>query len=203
MIEFYRNEHPLEYNTPPYWGGGSIGGSDPFWIYGSENDNDDNFGLSFETDGPVLRLSPNGILLMCGPYLLKGSLSCPVVPMIVYIDDGDETQNDHWDCVLMKFSDEARELTVKRSNSKQIASYCFFDWNTTGKFKLKAKWQAGHYNHAEISRVRFVIFGVSTDWKTLPLTAWVDVAEIDIRADGGVYVSGFRGSADGNTQFLE
>lgn len=208
--EFYRDEHPENHaeELTPQWGGdgsgdgggggggwgagwgggggggGGAGGSDesteikPEWYYGANS--------------PWLRLSQDGHLLRSGPWLLNGTYPCPVVPLLLYIDE--DTNHGHAECV--RCGSAERQLTMCYLKGK-IAAYGFFDWHTSGVFTIRAKWQSGHWNHAEINSVRFLIFGISIR-KTLAMGEDIDIATIEIRDDATVWVNSIKADIAGN-----
>lgn len=188
-------------------GGGQGGGGNADWEYGEGGGGDDD-----ETDWgvnpdhkislPYLKISASGFLLAdADKRMLTGSLQCYLPPPVL-IFLGSCVDKKHIDCALCKLSDPERPFSLKRDSGKMLVSGTF-SWAHSGTFELLAKWQAGHYNHAEISQMRFVVFGIDLGWLTLPLTQWISVARIEIRTDFTVYVNDIKGSLKGNTEYLE
>lgn len=150
----------------------------------------------------VSTVAAPGTIRTAGKYILTGSLSCKVVPMIFFIDGDGE--HKHSNCVLCVSSDESRPLKMFYF-AWELAGYGYFNWDRSGEFVIRAKWQSGHYSHAEINRVRFVVFGVSTGWMTLPVTSgnWVDAVRVKIADDGIVTVNSILGKINGNQKIIE
>ena len=71
-----------------------------------------------------------------------------------------------------------------------------------GSYEISARWQAGHYDYAEISAARIMIFGVDLGTVTLPISRRIRIAKIDVLEDLTIYVNDIRGSLGGNLRFL-
>lgn len=199
----------------PNWGGGSGsgggegsgggGGGDSGGSSGSGNDDVIDTPVTPEWEGggsdtsPMLRASREGMLLTDPDgFLLAGEFLCGAPPAVI-VSIPSDTQNKHLQCVLLKFSDESRRAETVRSG-RQLQVYCF--WHAPGSFDVLAKWQAGHWNHAEIGAAEFAIYGVTVA-KTLPLTQYVKIASVTIEEDGTIYVNGLKGAIGGNQNRLE
>ncbi len=231
MDEYYKNERPEsvlvpEWNKDSASGSGSGGYGSSYWSddgrpsgvgpggsgsgedsgnSGSGNDDVIDTPVTPEWEGggsdtsPMLRASREGLLLTDpAGFLLAGEFLCGAPPAVI-VSIPSDTQNKHLQCALLKFSDESRRAETVRSG-RQLQVYCF--WHAPGSFDVLAKWQAGHWNHAEIGAAEFAIYGVTVA-KTLPLTQYVKIASVKIEEDGTVYVNGLKGAIGGNQNRLE
>lgn len=223
--EFYRDERPQGPGSGDgdgsgiggVWGGGGGGGGgggngQAYW---GEGDTDKptllpEHGIWSELDAPVLRVCPDGFLLTDGalPRLLTGIAMCQWPPSILCWIGGDK-KSLHTDCMLItadKSNAFSWEINIDVSEKQRESGLCacgYLDWLRPGIITFSAKWQAGHYDHGEISRVRFAVFGVDLGYRVLALKKYITVFTIKITENYEIYVNNLRGSLNGNGRFLE
>ena len=152
------------------------------------------------TAGGALLVDADGALLTCAQL-------CVEIPALIIYISGEDTR-PHADCVLCRTTDPARPVRVLPysgfdGKADTPAAVGFWPAGTPGTYKLRAKWQSGHYDYAKIRHVKFVVYGVSTGWETVPLSSWTDVATITISDTGGIIVDGQPGSLRSNKSILE
>ncbi len=211
--EYFYNEHPLgdddspsgswQQKTDPTgdpgggWGGGGGGGGG----------GGDWGGILFPATQvpPALNRTAGGSLLLDGEgNLVSCAQKCAVIPALIFYLAGKDCAG-HGRCVLCKLSDEARPLrseTYPAAAGRPLGSW-IWPLGAPGSYEVYAKWQAGHYDHAEIHDAKFVIYGVSTGWLTLPLNSYRRVAEITVDELYRLTVNGQPASLRGNKSFLE
>ncbi len=188
------------------WGGGGGGGPGPEEPEEPEpGDQEEPLKISI----PLLKISRYGLLLTdFSKRLLTGSLDCSIVPAMVAYISGDE-KREHTDCVLIRITDFMRKFSLEypvKSEPEHASRPDIvgrFSWSRKGTFRVQAKWQAGHYSHAAVHNVKFIIYGVSTGYLTLPLTSWSDIAVITITDDYQVFVNKIKGRFNGNSPYVE
>ena len=200
MSEFYRNEKPTP-SPGGYWGGGGGGGgggspggywgggggggtspgtpsepSEPTWhlIYGS-----------LQSSFPQILTGGDGFIqLDSSGYILAGSSGC--IDVSIYCQIQGTNSSSHVDCILLAFVID---------NSASSVDYDAMLANLrlpNGSVRIRAKWQAGHYDYTSIHTVRFRIAGQVTPWVKLPLgSSYLDVAEIAVR-NGQITVASAR-----------
>lgn len=190
----------------PNWGGGGSGGGD--------GDDDDRKGEWIEGEhisAPYLKISQGQHLWTddnC--YLFLGCCQCYIAPQVLVYIRGD-SELKHTDCALLRLVDTEREIELffpsyeeeLIDNSGRPVIYMYFPWTMPGRFKLQAKWQRGHYPHAEIHAMRFIAFGIDLGWRTVPLAGWVDIASIAINDEYVITVNGLKAEINGNASFVE
>lgn len=123
---------------------------------------------------------------------------------------GGDNDHKHDDCVLCKLDDPERTCSVTygpdvsdAERDAGLAAVVYWSWAKPGTFKFLAKWQAGHYNHAEIGNMKFEIYGVGLGSRTMPLESWVTVATITITKEFEVWVNGVKGTVNGSAPHME
>lgn len=153
-------------------------------------------------DAPVLKTSKSGYLLSDhAGILFSGNLQCHFdPPLVIRIADGDEAAK-HLDCVLAKLSDPFRTFTLevpreedRREQDKGAnVLYGSFSWARPGKFKLLMRWQGGHYDYSILHDMKIEVYGISIGWVTVPLSAWREIASVEITEKYLVYVNHLKG----------
>jgi|GEM_PF-2164556 len=197
-------------------GGGTGGGSGGGWGYGWGDKPGTKPGPEWGGDKPFnfpylkrSSLTGGGYLLL-GPdgRLLTGHLSCKIPPAAAIYVSGDE-DHAHARCILCRLSDPLRTCTLKTGEGTEaarkagLAATAYWSWAKPGRFTLSVKWQAGHWDHAKINRMGFVVYGIGLGWRTMALKSWLVVATIDITDTFEVYVNGIKGKLRGNAPLME
>lgn len=113
---------------------------------------------------------------------------------------GGEKSKDHCRCLLFRTTGKIIWKTISAAGDFQFGGR--FDWTVPQEMKIELKWQSGHYDIAEICRVRLVIFGIDLGWVTLALKD--DYTELAlIRIDGtGVFVNSLKADFAGNLKYI-
>ena len=191
-------------------GGGSSGGNWGYgWGSGAGSPAGDDDEMKAEWGGeeilfnvPVLKTSKSGYLLSDhAGILFSGDLQCLLdPPLVIRIADGDEAEK-HLDCVLAKLSDPFRTFTLEvpreedRREQDKGANilYGSFSWARPGKFNLLMRWQGGHYDYAILHDMKIEVYGISLGWVTVPLSAWREIATVEITEKYLVYVNHLKG----------
>lgn len=186
----------------PGWGGGWIddGGGGTFWGGGGGGGENPPAWNDPETiSEPYLRTTANGCLLSSKKYLLHGTSSCPMLPILGQI--GGEKGKDHCRCLLFRTTGTVRWGILSSAGSWHFGGH--FDWHFPQKMKIGIKWQTGHYDIAKISRVHLVIFGIDIGWVTLALdNDYMEAATVRID-ENGVFVNSLKADFTGNLKYLE
>lgn len=94
-------------------------------------------------------------------------------------------------------------MLSKQQIESGMVNQGWFNWLRPGFIKIMAKWQAGHWDHAQIHSVRFAVFGVDTGWIVLSLRHYIPVITIQLKEAGEIYVNAIRGNIYGNQKYLE
>lgn len=206
--EFFWDEHPPDYGwVPPVRPPGGGGGGDVTWVIVEPEPEPEPESPEWDTEPaganlPLLKTCPDGSLLTDGvsPELLTGSLICDWPPQLLIWLYGKDAKK-HARCLIVRCS---RTLTLSSGKAKNggAALAGNFDWIQPGTFELSAKWQAGHYDYAEINTARFAAFGVDLGYRVLPLGDYVKVMTVHITDNYEIYVNDIRGALDGNNIFL-
>lgn len=208
--EFYRDEKedgtgdwhiPGGYN-PGGWGsgGGGGGGGGGGWAGGDP----------FAPEAAPNRLNrtlTNYMLVDKDGLMLSCRQDCTAVPALVAYINGEDT-GSHARCVLCKTTDEARPAKMGAwpkfdGTVEKPAAVGYWPVGVPGTYRVRVKWQAGHYDYSKIKRAKFIIYGVSTGWLTMALKSWTTVATVTVGADYRLTVNGSPGKRAGNLQFLE
>ena len=220
--EFYYDEHPNKPGSSDSgasggsWGGGGGGGSGggaPAYGWGggraeaADTVNKTNWS---DLNAPLLKVCSNGFLLNDGitQELLIGTLTCTWAPAIICWINGDK-EHQHTRCLLIS-TDAEKAFYINESpnlnEQQRISGMCihgYLTWLKPGKISFFAKWQAGHYAHSQMSKVRFAVFGIDTGYRVLALKKNIPVFTIQITENYEIYVNNIRGSLTGNKKFLE
>lgn len=174
-------------------GGGGWGGRDPFApVIAPPRVNRTLTGYMF--------LDKDGLLLSCRQ-------DCAVVPALVAYING-EAAGGHGRCVLCKTTSEKRPAKMViwapfDGTANKPAAIGYWPIGAPGTYRVRVKWQAGHYDYSKIKRAKFYIYGVSTGWLTMALKSWTTVATVTVAEDYRLTVNGTPGHRAGNLQFLE
>ena len=216
--EYYRDERPEEEKLTGGWiypgggwwqgawghgGGGGGGGGGGAWGSGGP-------GGMFDPSSapPALNLTTGGYLLADGDgRLLHCKQWCVVVPALLAWLSG-EGCDSHYRCVLCKTSDPLRPVVMENiagvvDTAKYPLVSGYWRLGAPGTYRVYAKWQAGHYDYRKIKNVKFQIYGVSTGWRTLPLTHWLQIATVTVDERYHIIVNGQVAKRAGNQSTLE
>ena len=205
--EFYRDEHPQE-EEPGSGGSGGTSGDGGGWDFswgsggggGSGGTSGGswswNWGWGGETeippqeepeaewgkeevlpDAPVLKTSKSGYLLSDhAGILFSGSLQCLLdPPLVIRIADGDEAAK-HLDCVLAKLSDPFRTFTLEVPREED-----------------RREQDKGANDYTILHDMKIEVYGISLGWVTVPLSAWREIASVEITEKYLVYVNHLKG----------
>ena len=181
------------------WGGDSSGGEPSGGGWGDSGPKIAPWGLNLTQSG-ALFCDADGMLVTCRQR-------CKVIPaMLIYI--AGENASAHRRCVLCRTSDPDRELELQAAaaydgTSATPALTAGWPIGAPGSYRVRAKWQGGHYDHSKIFAMRFVIYGVSTGWMTIPLTRWRDIATVAVDDLHRLVVNGVPAKRAGNLTYLE
>ena len=132
----------------------------------------------------MLRADRSGVLLTSADgKLIECQNPCGMPAHILCITEGFQ----HPWCIICSTTDVSLEVADvdTRLYSK--------GWNVFSKpgyrFTLTGGWTASHYPYPEISRMRFIVFGIDTGMKQYPRGEYAEIATVQIR-DGKVFVNG-------------
>ena len=195
MAEFYRNEK-TDPSSGGYWGGGSGGGSGGgggYWGGGTSpgtpsGPEEQPWHLiqgSLQTSFPQIFTNGDGFIQMdASGHILAGSSGC--MDLSIYCQIQGTNSSYHVDCILLAF-------VIDKSGSNVDYNAMLANLRLpNGAVRIRAKWQAGHYDYASLHTVRFRIAGQVTPWVRLPLGgSYLDMAEIAVR-DGQIIVTSAR-----------
>ena len=139
--------------------------------------------------------------------LLHCKQRCVVVPALLAWLSG-EGCDSHYRCVLCKTSDPLRPVTMENiagvvDTAKYPLVSGYWRLGAPGTYRVYAKWQAGHYDYRKIKNVKFRIYGVSTGWRMLPLTHWLQIATVTVDERYHITVNGQVAKRAGNQSTLE
>lgn len=196
------------------WGWGSDGNDSetpPRWVYRD---------LAVKEDITALRISAGGRLMQDDPRGLIhcGQLCVSIPPLIVYIRGQEEAQPENHDrCALvrLKYDSCGRYLYAdapvdagwarKKDSTGETPAYigCFPLCEPEERLQVQARWQGGHWKHAQIREMRFFLFGIDLGWMTIPLGNWKTVATITVDNTFHINVNGFPARIGGNREILE
>ena len=213
--EFFVDERPGpeniggSWNKPPAppesgsWGGsggGAGGGGD-----GSYNPS----GLFDPTEEPprINRTLSGCLLADSDGRILFCRQACKTIPALIAYIFGENTRG-HGRCVLAATTDPMRPASSSGwpwhdGTAATVAMTAGWPFGQPGSYRVRARWQRGHYDYAKISRAKFVIYGVSTGWMTLPLSGWTTIATVIVSTDYRLTVNGMPGTRAGNQSLLE
>ena len=183
------------------WGGGGGGGG------GGGNWGGKKDPFAPEAAPPRLnRTLTNYMLIDKDGLMLFCRQDCAAVPALVAYISGEDTAG-HGFCVLCKTTDEARPAKMGTwskfdGTAEKPAAVGYWPIGAPGSYRVRVKWQAGHYDYSKVKRAKFIIYGVSTGWLTMALKSWKTVATVTVGADYRLTVNGSPGKRDGNLQFL-
>ena len=215
--EYYKDERPEEEKLTGGWiypagggGWGSSGGGSGGGGGGGGGWGEDGYDGLFDPSPapPALNLTTSGYLLVDGDgRLLHCKQQCVVVPALLAYLSGEGCDN-HYRCVLCITSDPLRPVTMRNCPGVFVASelpLIMGHWRlgAPGTYRVYAKWQAGHYDYRKIKHVKFQIYGVSTGWRTLPLTHWLQIATVTVDERYHIIVNGQVAKRAGNQSTLE
>lgn len=177
-------------------GGGSGGGGSGSTAGWGENDNAETLPQWGGPNLPFLKIGDSGELLSdhISKYLLIGSASCAVSPHLIMLLNGNSGAS-HRQCVLWRCSNNR----VQFSNNTNA----WFEHLRPGEYLFEAKFQAGHWNHAETSGARFIVFGVDIGFLVLPLRVgqYREIFTLKITENFTIYVNSICGTVHGNEKF--
>ena len=195
MAEFYRNEVPTGSESGG-WGGATGGGFVGSWGGGSggsgsgatgETPSEDPWYLLIgKLESAVPKILTNGddfIQLDPDGAILTATSGC--IDLKIYCQIQGTSSSYHVDCILLAF------VVDSTGNSVDHNTVLWTLGLPNGRLRLRAKWQAGHYDYASIHTVRFRIAGQITPWIKLSMTDYLDVAQLAVR-DGQIIVTSAR-----------
>jgi len=195
MAEFYRNEIPQTGDGYGGWGGTSGSGLVGSWGSGSgggtgnsgETPSEDPWYLLIgKLESAVQKILTNGddfIQLDPGGSILTATSGC--IDLKIYCQIQGTSSSYHVDCILLAFVVDSTGNSVDHNTVLRTLGL------PNGVLRLRAKWQAGHYDYASVHTVRFRIAGQITPWIKLSMTEYLDVAKLAIR-DGQIIVTSAR-----------
>ncbi len=196
MAEFYRNEIPTGSGSTGGWSssipsggltGGWGGGDSPvvepddpeatvekwYLIYGT-----------LEAEYPQIVTNGDGFIqLDQDGAILTATSGC--IDLRIYCQIQGTSSRYHVDCILLAFVVDSTGNSVDHNTALQSLGL------PNGGLRLRAKWQAGHYDYASIHTVRFRIAGQITPWIKLSMTDYLDVAKLAVR-DGQIILTSAR-----------
>lgn len=188
-------------STGGWGGGGGGGGGGGNWEGEKEQ---------FDPVAEPLRLNrtlTNYMLADKDGLLLSCKQGCSTIPSLVGYITGENTFG-HAQCVLVKTTGPARPAATSHwagfdgtVNTPAMTAHWYY--GQPGTYRVRVKWQAGHYDYSKIKRAKFYIYGVSTGWLTMALKSWTTVATVTVGADYRLTVNGVPGTRAGNLQLLE
>lgn len=132
----------------------------------------------------MLRADRFGVLLTSADgKLIECQNPCGIPAHILCITEGFQ----HPWCIVCSTTSASLEVadvdTGLYSKGWNVFSY------QGNSFTLTGGWTASHYPYPEISRMRFVVFGIDTGMKQYPCGEKAEIATVQIR-DGKVFVNG-------------
>ena len=174
------------------WGGGGGGGG------GGDGENVKWSILDF----PYLKTCATGSLLCDwkSGHLLIGTYLCDTVPHVLIAPNG-EKGKEHFRCLLWRMEGDENSFSASYLDSKSKFAHGFFKSLRPGNYTFLAKWQSGHYEHAQVPGAEFKVFGVDLGDVVLPLKHWREVFTLKITADYSIYVNFIRGAIRGNEKW--
>ena len=133
--------------------------------------------------------------------------SCPETPPLAAYIAGENTRG-HGRCILIATSDPMRPASYSSwtghdGTPATVAAIASWPLGPPGDYRIRARWQGGHYDYEKISQVKFLIYGISTGWLTLPLSGWATIATVIVADNYMITVNGQPGLRTGNKQLLE
>ena len=211
MSEFYYDERP---------GGGSSGSwegepqPDPGdWVPPAGSGSGGSWGGGRDPVKPVpglprLNRTASGALLAdADGRILRCRQSCRAIPALLAFLNREDA--GHGRCILVSSSDPQRPVSVSTwsgtaGSGATVAAVASWPFGGPGSYRIRAKWQRGHYDYNEISRAKFIVYGVSTGWVRLPLSGgWTTIATVVVAENFRITVNGSPGSITGNKPYLE
>lgn len=211
MSEFYYDERP---------GGGSSGSwegepqPDPGdWVPPTGSGSGGSWGGGRDPVKPVpglprLNRTASGALLAdADGRILRCRQSCRAIPALLAFLNREDA--GHGRCILVSSSDPQRPVSVSTwsgtaDSGATVAAVASWPFGGPGSYQIRAKWQRGHYDYNEISRAKFIVYGVSTGWVRLPISGgWTTIATVVVAENFRITVNGSPGSITGNKPYLE
>lgn len=230
--DFYLDERPANMEgggngsaaTPPAWN--TPGGSGPAWESGGAKEDRPEWvykELSAQVDYGVLRSSAGGRLMHDDRFgLIHCAQRCPYIPAVLVNIKGENEEisaGSHSRCVLIRL--EYRDICGryvyddvpldavgfdgewKKNDGETVAWFGGFPLcELEEKIDVNVRWQGGHFNHAEIRKMRIFIFGFDLGWQVVPLNRWKRFATITVDETFHVRVNGFEAKLAGNRRKL-
>ena len=153
------------------------------------------------------RTLSNRLLADADGRILFCRQACQVIPPLVAYISGEDTRG-HGRCILLATTDQVRPASSSGwrghdGTAYTVATVGYWPFGQPGSYRIRAKWQRGHYDYEKIKRAKFIVYGVSTGWVTLALTGWATIATVTVAEDFKLTVNGQPGKRTANKQFLE
>ena len=132
---------------------------------------------NLNSDGSFLPLvDGSGVLLTHQGAILESIAGC--IQFIIECKIKDDSEGKHLRCIII----ELVQLKGKKSQTVIKGSL------PNGRIEVRAKWQRGHYNYADVSRVKFRLQDQkkSTEWIKLPHSTDDGVAVMVLTVFNGI-----------------
>ena len=156
----------------------------------------------------INQISSGALLADADGRILCCRQSCQRIPSLAAYIYGTGTAG-HGRCILVTTTDSQRPVTASAwprhdgtiATAAAVASWPF---GQPGAYRIKSRWQRGHYDYEKISYVFFFIYGVATGWVRLPISGgWTTIATVVVAEDFKLTVNGQPGRLTGNRKILE
>ena len=224
MREFYRNEKDKD---NPDWSvdGGGGGFIIPEWGGGDGENPVEPVdpvgpGGQITPDFSLLRCSASGRLMLDNTgMLITCQQLCKAPPaMLIYLKERDHA-DQHADCIqcnliytklnpLLNYPEKTltydlwpRDHFVDADYEEKPMYQGTFPLPDPGeRLTVNIKWQSGHWDIAEFSEMKIVLFGHSTGWNAFPLTSWRKVADITVDQYRHIFVNNISAKLQGNKE---
>ena len=224
MREFYRNEKDKD---DPDWGGGGGGGgggSGGYIISGwGGGDGEDPVSPvvpvgQITPDVSLLRCSASGRLMVDNTgMLITCQQLCKAPPaMLIYLKEHERVDR-HASCIqcnliytqlnpLLNYPEKTltyelwpRDHFVDADYEEKPMYQGTFPLPDPGeRLTVNIKWQNGHWDIAEFSEMKIVLFGYSTGWNSFSLKSWRKVADITVDQYRHIFVNNISAKLQGN-----
>ncbi len=197
------------------WGGGGDSGSPESPEWGGEKDD-----FAPQRDEEKLRLTAGGQLMVdrSGKLLMCRQLCKPIPPLVIYLkresNVEEEIEKSHTRCIQCNlFYTQRRSLL---NDKEKTLVYDFWPIDRSpgkahyrGSFPLpdpgemltvKLMWQKGHHDINDLSKMKIILFGVDSGWKTVSRSSWRTVATVQVDEAHHITVNSITGTLAGNKE---